>query len=83
MHIVIQSLLNHFLRRLKQGSNIHIKTHICESGCNNPRSPIVAVLPQLGDENAGPPSLLPGKRVHILSQQLKSLVLLICFAVHA
>jgi hypothetical protein len=83
VHVVIQCLLNHFLRRLEKGPNIDIKTRIGKPCRNDAGTPVVTILTQLGNKNTRPSSELIGKGLNILAQPLKSLVLLICFPVHA
>ena len=83
MHVVIQRLLNHFLRRLEKGADIDIKTHIRKPCRNDACAPVVTILTQLGNQNTRPPPDLISKGLNISAQLLKSFILLICLTVHA
>ena len=57
MHVILDRLPRGFRRRGKQRSDIDVEAEIGEGGGDDLLGRVVAVLTDLGDENAGPASL--------------------------
>src|SRR5690606_38384979 len=63
MHVVFDSLPGDFLRCLEQGADVHIKAEIGKGGSNYLRAPVMAVLPDFGDQNTRPAAFDLGKGI--------------------
>ena len=72
MDIILNRLLYRFCRCLKQGADIHIKTHIGESGRNDLGTAIMAILPQFDHQQTGATTLpVRAKAVTFCCNRLK------------
>ncbi len=53
MHVIFHGLAGGFGGRLEKRPDVHVKSQVGEAGGDHLRPPVVPVLPQLGDQDAG------------------------------
>src|SRR5471032_2726077 len=77
MDVVLDRLPRGLVRRLEQGPDIDIEADIGESGCDDLRATIVAVLAELDDQHARPAPFLAGKSVDLALDAVEGFIVAI------
>ena len=83
MDIVLDRLARRFLRRGEKRADIDVEADICEGGCDDPGAAVMAVLAQLGDQQARPAAFVVGEGGDFLADPVEIPVVLIGRAVDA
>lgn len=73
MHIVLNGLACAFLGRLEQRPHVHIKAQISKSSGHHLGTPVMPILPQLGDHHARAAAQQLGSGVDFLLELLPAL----------
>ena len=62
VHVVLDGVPRHLLRRLEQRADVHVEAEVGERGGDDLRAAVVAVLAHLGDQDPERPALLLRER---------------------